>query len=95
MYLCNNATITFDGLIPDEISQQLNADFSEIGTFDVDKDGASVLYIEEVYGDISGELNEIVETLAPHGIKPRFGEYNRYYGDYDGCATCSATSLKR
>ena len=84
MYICNNATITFDGRIPAEVANQLNADYGEVGTFDIDKNGASVLYIEEVCGDISDELNAIVDTLRPYGIKPCVGECNRYYGDYDG-----------
>lgn len=84
MYICNNATITFDGQIPAEVANQLNADYGEVGTFDTDKNGASVLYIEEVCGDISDELNAIVDTLRPYGIKPLVGECNRYYGDYDG-----------
>lgn len=84
MFICNNATITFNGTIPEKVMETLNADFSEIGTFDVNKDGDSVLYIEEVYGDIRDDLNEIVDALTPHGIKPLVGEYNRYYGDYEG-----------
>lgn len=84
MFICNNATITFDGRIPAEVANQLNADYGEVGTFDIDKNGASVLYIEEACGDISDDLNAIVDALKPHGIKPLVGECNRYYGDYDG-----------
>lgn len=84
MYICNNATITFDGRIPAEVANQLNADYGEVGTFDIDKNGASVLYIEEVCGDICDALNRIVCALVPYGIKPCVGACNRYCGDCDG-----------
>ncbi len=86
MTLANNANITFDGVIPEEVLEKLNEliDEDTMG-FEIDLSGkASTLVIEEAWGDISDDLNEIVEILRPYGIKPLVGECNRYYGDYDG-----------
>ncbi len=60
MYICNNATITFDGLIPDEVSKQLNENFSEVGTFNIDNhpgraartDRRAGKSVEKIKGDV-------------------------------------------
>lgn len=86
MTLNNNATIEFNSLIPVEAMEkicEINRDFRE-AFLTTSNGGKSVLEIEEWYGDLSDELNEIVEILKPYGIAPLVGEYNRYYGDYDG-----------
>lgn len=86
MTLANNATIKFNGVIPKEAVEKLTELIDEdTMRFALDSSGkASNLVIEEAWGDISDDLNEIVEILRPYGIKPLVGECNRYYGDYDG-----------
>ena len=86
MTLYNNASITFNARIHDEAMEKIcenNDDFREafLTTFD---GGKTVLEIDEWPGDLRDDLNKIVEILKPYGIVPLFGEYNRYYGDYDG-----------
>ena len=86
MTIYNNATIKFNGLIPPDVVEkicELNEDFRECFSIE-NNDIVSVLGIEELPGDLSDSLNEIVDILKPYGIAPVVGEYNRYYGDYDG-----------
>jgi hypothetical protein len=86
MTIYNNATIKFNGLIPAEAMEkicELDEDFRECFSIE-NNDIVSVLGIEELPGDLSDSLNEIVDILKPYGIAPVVGEYNRYYGDYDG-----------
>lgn len=85
MTIYNNAAIHFNKKIPQEAFEKLG----EIGEgdyqfYDDKETGLSYLSIEEWYGDLCDELNEIVEALKPYGVAPLVGEYNRYYGDYDG-----------
>lgn len=85
MTIFNNASIHFNNKIPQEAFEKLR----EIGDKEFqfcDDKGTCLPYlsIEERYGDLCDELNEIVEVLKPYGVAPLVGEYNRYYGDYDG-----------
>lgn len=86
MTICNNAAIEFNAIIPDEAMEKL-AEYEECTfgkTWHPDGSSVSTLEYEEVYGDLVSDLNEIVEILKPYGVTPLIGEYNRYYGDYDG-----------
>ena len=91
MTIYNNGMIEMTGLIPAEALEKIqeldNARELPFGITRIDKtqDGsASVLVIEEECGYIDDDLNTIVEILKPYGVAPLVGEYNRYYGDYDG-----------
>lgn len=83
MTIYNNACIEFNRAIPDDAMEKLRKyDAFYFGWSDLDH--ASTLEIEDVCGDLFDELNEIVEILKPYGVAPLVGEYNRYFGDYDG-----------
>ena len=86
MTLYNTGNIEFNGLIPAEAMEELNI-FEDV-EFKKTSDGkASVLVIGEcadLCGDLYDDLNTIVDILKPYGVAPLVGEYNRYYGDYDG-----------
>ena len=85
MTIHNNAQILFNGKIPDKALEKLKEFEDENFFFSDSKDGTvSVLEIEEKCGDITDDLNEIVNILKSYGIVPLVGECNRYYGDYDG-----------
>ena len=90
MTLYNNACISFNKKIPAEAMEKLMAlsdtrpYFKRTFIFEDCDDGTSAVSIDEACGDLTDELNEIVEILKPYGIAPLVGEYNRYYGDYDG-----------
>ena len=91
MTLYNNGMIEMTGLIPaDALEKIQELDSARELPFGITRIGksedgsASVLLIEEECGNITDDLNEIVEILKPYGIAPLVGEYNRYYGDYDG-----------
>ena len=45
---------------------------------------SAMLLIDEVEGDISDDLNNVVFILEHYEISPLVGECNRYYGDYEG-----------
>ena len=90
MTLYNNACISFNKKIPAEAMEKLNAltehdpYFKKDFIFEECDDGTSAVSIDEALGDLTDELNEIVEIIKPYGVAPLIGEYNRYYGDYDG-----------
>lgn len=83
MTLWNNAAIGFEGKLTEEVLNELKENYPEY-MFSIDENREFSIEIEEVMGDLLDDLNEIVEKLAPYGVKPHVGEMNRYYGDYDG-----------
>ena len=83
MYIINDACIDFNKPIPAEAMEKL-AEFKDFFFEDAEDGTSSTLNISEAYGDMSDDLNKVVEILRPYGVAPLVGEYNRYYGDYEG-----------
>ena len=86
MTIYNTGTIEFNKLIPANALEELSS-FEDIEFRNTCDGKASVLVIGEcadLCGDLYDDLNTIVDILKPYGVAPLVGEYNRYYGDYDG-----------
>ena len=86
MQIVNNAKIRFNKKIPEDAIKKLNQIIdAEDGTiYFAQEPNYTYLEIEECWGDLCDTLNDLVEALKPYGISPEEGEFNRYYGDYDG-----------